>query len=84
MLLLFLESTFIDQNNPKRQTASPQMGLTETGPKVGDVENSRAYGVPQWLGGGNWRHLRVSGLLGEVQFRWSPTGGNAVCRFGLI
>ncbi len=28
----FWESIFIDQNNPKRQTAGPQMGLTETGP----------------------------------------------------
>ena len=28
----FWESTFIDQNNPKRQTADPPMEFTEAGP----------------------------------------------------
>ena len=39
------ESTFIDQNNPKRQTAGrPPMGLTEAGP-TGDSETSTHTGT---------------------------------------
>ncbi len=31
MLVIFLESTFIDQNNPKRQTAGPLWGSPKLG-----------------------------------------------------